>query len=285
MRNRKLVIFMVFLLIWAVAGSMAYGSDVRIGLIYSKDEARQYRAGEDQRKNYRDAIEANGAMVVELFFGEEPQATADKVDEIDGLLIPGGIDIDPKFYKEDRHEKLEDTDEKFDKYEMWILERAVEREIPVLGICRGHQLINVFFGGSMYQDIPSLYESDVKVAHRTKKDGKTALTMHEVKVEKESIFFRLMKKERILVNSFHHQGVKDLAEGFRVTARSDDGFVEAMECASGRAILGVQFHPEKMRREKPEFDAFFKWLVDEAGKARTARKEKEKEGEKVPVLQ
>ena len=280
MRIKRSVLLTAILLIFAILSGTALAATVGIGLIYSKDQGEKFKKGDDPRKNYRMAIEANGARVVEFIQGEKPEDTARKADEIDGLVIPGGIDIDPKFYDEDRYEKLEDTDDSFDKFEMWILERADKRGIPVLGICRGHQLINVFFGGSMYQDVPTQFECKTKVAHRTKKDGKTVLTMHEVNVEKDSIFNRIMKKGRINVNSYHHQAVKNLAEDFKITARSDDGSVEAIESTKGKPILGVQFHPEMLRKKHPEFNAFFQWLIDEA---KAFRQKSGKKTEKVLV--
>ena len=145
------------------------------------------------------------------------------VKECDGLFVPGGADIDPELYGE----KISGTEEfhRFiDEVDYAYIDAFYKAEKPILGICRGQQIINVFFGGSLYQDIAN---------HRN--------TWHDVDIEKDSFIYDIYHCERLKVNSWHHQAVKKLAPGFRVAARSNDGTIEALQYKN---IYTTQWHPE-----------------------------------------
>lgn len=190
------------------------------------------------------------------------QGMADaQVEEVlkrmDGLLLPGGIDVEPARYHEAPHPKLEKTDAGLDALEWRVLEFARDNCLPVLGICRGHQVINVFYGGSLYQDIPAQHQSETNVKHRGGKG------MHEISIAKDSLLHTLLDTERYEVNTYHHQAVKALAPGFRKIAWTDDGIIEAIESTGEVFILGVQFHPEKLLETKPELKALFARFVQE----------------------
>jgi len=189
---------------------------------------------------------------------------------LDGVLLPGGIDVDPRFYDEERHERLEKTDAELDALEFKVLVYADAHSLPVLGVCRGHQVLNVHAGGSLIQDIPTEHAGAVKVVHRYPK-LRTEKREHAIAVTKGSVLHQLLGAERIVVNTYHHQAVKRLAPGLTTSARTDDGVVEAIERPGDRFVLGVQFHPERMRVDDGRFDALFQRLVEEARDAHARR--------------
>ncbi|HAH05362.1 MAG TPA: hypothetical protein DCM05_02375 [Elusimicrobia bacterium] len=227
------------------AAALAEAAPPRIGLLYTEEQAL---AAEDKLPYYSKALKAHGAEIVPLFQALASSETEARLDSLDGLLVPGGDDVSPDLYGEEPHPKLETVDKGFDLYEFAAVKRSLERKLPILGICKGHQLLNVYAGGSLYQDLPSQVG---KIVHRVREDGKSKPCYHEVDLKKGSLLRALLGKDRIRVNSYHHQAVKRPAEGFTVAAAADDGVVEAMEKGS---ILAVQFHPEK---EREAFDRIF----------------------------
>lgn len=272
-RKKLLSLILVALLLLGFTAQANAADDVKIGLIYTKDQGDKFKKGDDPLLTYRRAITDNGGKVVEFIQGEDPKETAEKVKKINGLVIPGGADVDPKYYKEERYKHLEKTDADLDKFEFWILEQADKQDLPVLGICRGHQLINVFYGGALYQDIPTQYKGEIKIKHRGMKDGKTHQVNHGVTLFKGSNLKKILgDKFNVQVNSFHHQAVKDVAKGFNINTMSEDGVIEGIERKEGSPIIGVQFHPERLRKKNPLFNNLFKWLIREARK--TVKKEK-----------
>jgi len=261
----------VFLLL----GLAAFADGPCIGLIYAESKfVKLDKSGKDDQRLYRDAVEENGGVVVVIAQTYDAQRVASALARIDGLLLPGGIDVDPKYYHEDRHAKLEKTDAALDALEFKALDYAKEHALPVLGVCRGHQLINVYYGGSLIQDIPSEHEAGVRVTHRAV-PGSKEKAAHPVAIVKGSMLHELFGVERLVVNSYHHQAVKELAPGFVVTARTDDGIVEAIEYTGAQFILGVQFHPEKIRPRDSRFNAPFKRFIEEARKAQAKRERPE----------
>lgn len=205
---------------------------------------------------------AGGAPVVLPPVGEERTAKV-VVSSLDGLLLSGGSDLDPRFYGEEPALELGPTIPERDVFEMALVGLALRRGIPVFGICRGMQVLNVALGGTLYQDLPSQWDGDV-LKHRqaTPKWQPT----HEVEVSGGSYVSEIMGCEVVKVNSYHHQGIKDLADGLVVTGRSSDGVVEAVEAAdlSERWLLGVQWHAEAMRGAGPQQEALFEAHVSAA---------------------
>ncbi len=156
---------------------------------------------------------------------------------VDVLLLCGGEDVDPSRYKTKPSPRLETVNLRRDAWEWLLLDEAVKRRLPVIGICRGCQLINVYFGGTLWQDLPSERPSDI--AHR----GKGA--RHDIQIVAGSRLTRCLGIGRANVNTIHHQAVRDLAPGFRAVAVAPDGVVEAIE-SDALPVVGVQFHPEKL---------------------------------------
>ncbi|WP_429971763.1 gamma-glutamyl-gamma-aminobutyrate hydrolase family protein [Fructilactobacillus sp. Tb1] len=173
------------------------------------------------------------------------------VDEIDGVIIPGGNDITPALFGEKPHAKLGKTYLPHDEFEIQIINDAIADKIPVLGICRGHQIINVALGGSLYQDLASQQPN----VHEHNQPEPAGVSVRQVTVDKDSVLAKSVGTHPI-VNSKHHQAVKDIANGMKVTAYSDDGVVEAMENADA-SIMGVQWHPEFLWENDPIEEQIF----------------------------
>jgi microsomal dipeptidase-like Zn-dependent dipeptidase/gamma-glutamyl-gamma-aminobutyrate hydrolase PuuD len=166
------------------------------------------------------------------------------VENLDGLIMTGGKDVNPLWYKEDPIQQLGEIDPLRDDYELKLIKLATDRNIPLLGICRGEQLINVAFGGTLYQDIPSQRADKPLVKHVQKTSGE--YISHTVSVTPESQLASIIGAGKHGVNTFHHQAVKQIAPGFHTVAYSSDSIVEAIEAWPERPILGVQWHPEAL---------------------------------------
>ena len=196
-------------------------------------------------------------------------SVADALAGIGGLLLTGGGDVDPARYGATPHEKLEEVDPARDEFEIALIAAARSRDLPIFAICRGVQVLNVAGGGTLVQDIPSevtgaLNHSLVVPPHPPYE------LAHEVWVEKDSLLAKLMG-ERLVgsdtcdVNSRHHQAVKTVASGYRVSATAPDGVIEAIEDPAARFCLGVQWHPENFWRTG-EFRALYEGFLEAASK-------------------
>ena len=218
------------------------------------DSAAKYKF-----ENYKNAIEQHGGVVRFLVRGE--QSIEEFVAGIDGLLLPGGGDLDPKNFNQEWHPTLKYVNEDRDELELSIFKQAIEKDTPTIGICFGIQIMNVAMGGDIYQDIESEYPQQA-LTH-PKVGGEDSL--HEIEIEPGSLLSKLVGKSKDFVNSAHHQAVDEIGEGFVVTARSKDGIVEAIENPSKRFVIGVQYHPERMletskfrEHRRKLFEAFIK---------------------------
>lgn len=166
------------------------------------------------------------------------EAMADAVlASVDGLVMTGGEDVAPAYYGEEILNSTVSINAPRDTSDMLLIGAAKKRKLPVLGICRGEQIVNVFYGGSLFQDLPS--QVGTEVTHRQSEPS--SVGTHWVYLEKGTQLHSLLKVDSIKVNTFHHQAVKQVADGFKVSARAADGVVEGYE---GKGILCVQFHPE-----------------------------------------
>ncbi len=213
---------------------------------------------------YAEAIIAAGGIPLFIpIMSEELTMEMLESDVLDGVIFSGGEDVAPRYYGEDPILQIAGTDTKRDEMEFKLLEEACRRNIPVLGICRGHQLINVAFDGTLYQDIDTQVQS--AMGHHPKTINRDEL-FHSVSIKKDSLIHDIFETEKIYVNSFHHQGVKKLGKGLKATAFSCEGVVEAFEAIDmkDRFILGIQWHPENLINRYPEFLGIFKAFVDRA---------------------
>lgn len=207
------------------------------------------------QSKYTAALHRAGAKAVWIKPDDLDEAIA-KMLQCDGLLLSGGEDIDPKYYGQIRSEKCGKVVAERDHAEMKMLQAFLPTGKPILGICRGEQLLNVYFGGTLHQDIVSL--SSDKHDDYPHKD----LGNHAVTVAPDSKLAQIMREKRFPVNSLHHQAVDKPGEGLAVSAVSDDGIVEAVEHTAHRFCIGLQWHPEHMvgfsKRQRRVFDAFVK---------------------------
>ena len=185
---------------------------------------------------YPAAVYGAGAVPYLLPYTTNAEMVAASLDCVDMLLLAGGEDVEPARYGENSHPKLGRTNPRRDAWELSLVAEARRRRMPILGICRGCQLLNVAFGGTLWQDLGAQKEG-------TFIHGKDPIG-HEINVEKGS-YLASLAGEACSVNSYHHQAVKELAKGFKVVAMSTDGVVEAFE-GQDYPAMGVQFHPEKM---------------------------------------
>jgi len=175
-------------------------------------------------------------------------AAAAVLDSVSGLVLTGGEDVDPARYGEERHEKVRSVNAARDATEAALVEEAKARGMPVLAICRGIQILNVALGGTLVQDIASQCGTDISHDEDSPRDSRS----HELDVEPGSLIAKAVGTEHLRVNSFHHQSVKRLADGMRVTARAPDGVIEGLESTDeGWWVMAVQWHPEEMT-ESPE---------------------------------
>ena len=192
-------------------------------------------------RSYARAVQAAGALALMLPPDPRVDETADELlDHIDGLLLAGGSDIDPASYGADQHPETKGTWPERDRFELGVVHRALEREIPVLGICRGMQMLNVAAGGTIAQHLPDdLGHSDHRHTPGTYGD-------HSVRLEPGSLAERAAGAEQLAVKSHHHQGAEELGEGVVATGWSEaDQVIEAIELPACRFALGVLWHPEE----------------------------------------
>ena len=190
------------------------------------------------------------------------------LEHIDGLLLSGGADFNPLYAGEEPDKRLSGINSERDLPELLITQLAYNRQIPILGICRGIQTLALALGGKVMQDI----SETAQIKHS--QDADRSEPTHSVSVEEDSILYHIYKSylspltshlsPLLFVNSFHHQAVGDTGQQFRVTARSSDGIIEAMESTEHKRIMGVQWHPECMDEGLP----IFQWLVQEAAQYR-----------------
>ena len=188
------------------------------------------------------------------------QLAQDYVQLIDGLMLPGGPDVDPTFYGEEPHPKIGMTLYQKDRFEIALIKAALAADKPIFGICRGIQIMNVAMGGTLYQDLESQYP-ELKIQHPQATLGQFAT--HHVELTAGSKLAKLYGQSTIKVNSRHHQAVKAVGKGLKVTAVAPDGVIEGMESTDTDLFLGVQWHPENMwQQEDPQQLVVFQDFLD-----------------------
>jgi Predicted glutamine amidotransferases len=207
---------------------------------------------------YIKAVMMAGAIPLIIPINQDCETIRAQLSVIDGLILTGGVDIHPKYYNQEILKECGEFDALRDEFEMLLLEVAVKQaRIPIFGICRGLQILNVYFGGSLYQDIN--YNDFVKIKHT--QIGSRGYGSHFIDIYKDTFLESIYGKQGF-VNSYHHQSVNQLASNFKVVAKSKDGIIEAIEHGT-KPIYAVQFHPEIMV-ENDEFSLdIFKYFINE----------------------
>lgn len=204
------------------------------------------------REDYLRSVEQAGGLPVVLAPGQASDA-GELLDGIDGLLLSGGPDVDPVLFGEEPHEKLGRVTRDRDDFELALTRAALERDVPLLAICRGQQVLNVAAGGTLVQDIPSQLPGAINHDPDVPRDA----LAHAVRLAEGTRLHALLGAPRVEVNSFHHQSVRDVAPTLVATAWSEpDEVVEGLESRQHRFVLGVQWHPEGFWRER-RFHALF----------------------------
>jgi len=166
--------------------------------------------------------------------------------EFQGLILSGGGDVDIRYFNGEPNAAIGDPSPERDALELALVKLALEVDLPVFGICRGIQVLNVALGGTLYTDIPSQYKTSI--IHSTSASLGRQYLAHEVEIDSGSKLSHIHGSTRIQVNSFHHQAIKELAKGLTITARATDGLIEAVELLDAqKPVLGVQWHPENLQ--------------------------------------
>ena len=251
-----------------------YRRPVLIGVTTSElrcaSEMRHQRHGEPARAemalgmSYLRAVERAGGLPVVL-----PPLELDRIsallDRLGGLLLSGGPDLDPTAYGQTAHRELGPTEPKLDVFEVQLARAADTRGLPILGICRGAQALNIARGGTLHQHLPEI--TDGSVVHRQHQPGSKAT--HEVSIAHDSGLATVVGCRQLAVNSFHHQAIDQLGRGLHAVAWAEDGVIEGIEGRGKSLLLGVQWHAETLLQDAAQF-ALFRRLV-------TASEEREQE--------
>ncbi len=192
--------------------------------------------------DYSKAVIAGGGVPVILPVTSDIEVIKEQLKLLDGLILAGGVDINPQLYGQDFKDGMGVISPERDEGELLVLKEFFKTEKPILGICRGHQLLNVFLGGTLFQDLK--YTGKEVLKHR--QDFYPELSVHKVKIVDNDNFLAKLYGKEVLTNSFHHQSVDKLGEGLTTIATTDDGIVEAFQMKSRKFLYGVQWHPEMM---------------------------------------
>lgn len=205
------------------------------------------------REEYAHSVEQAGAVPVLLAPVDAAHAPA-LLQRLDGLLLSGGGDLDPALYGRAAHARLGRVDPSRDLFELALAREALARDLPLLAICRGQQVLNVATGGTLLQDIPS----ELGGAGGHDAPGPRWQRSHDVVLEPHSRLRTILGRDTVAVNSFHHQAIERLGDGLQVAGRCPaDGVIEAVEAASRRFVLAVQWHPESFCGRPDSFQPLF----------------------------
>lgn len=220
-------------------------------------------------QTYVDAVFRAGGIPYLIAPVNDPDYIAQVADQIDALVIPGGDDIDPRFFNKDLYEcerYVPVTRERFE-FDRNLVQEVLLRRLPMLAVCYGAQLVNLMLGGDIIQDIPELVpEADRHHSEPGPKDH-----THELLIEEGSRVHRIFKGDKGRINSVHHQAIKSVGEGLKVTARAPDGIIEAIEAQDPKHyLLGLQWHPERCSFKEGGDDVFTD-LVREASRSKSQR--------------
>ena len=191
-----------------------------------------------------------------VIFGPHENSETIDVSKFDAIVISGGGDINQNIYGEEKLEKTIRISDQRDSTELTMLKSAEKHNVKTLAICRGHQLLNVYKGGTLYQDLED--SGFTKIKHDRPFDDARS-HVHDVNVESNSKLYKIIQENEIQVNSIHHQAINKLGQDLEITAKSPDGVIEGIEVTNGWDAVGVQWHPENMLEDKISIK-LFEWL-------------------------
>lgn len=220
---------------------------IKIGLLGSHDEEGRMCI----MPAYLNALWAQGAVGILLPYRTDKEFIAETVDYFDGFMLCGGDDIDPTLYGEKNDGLSKNICSARDEFELALFSAAYDRDKPILGICRGEQIINVARGGSLYQHIEN-HSQSVPKSERLQK----------TRIESNSLLHKIIGEDEIFTNSFHHQNINRLGEGLVCNAKSEDGYIEAIHAPDRKFCLAVQWHPEISAESDEDSRKIFKAFVD-----------------------
>lgn len=208
-------------------------------------------------EDYSRSVQAAGGVPVVLPITADYEVAKVQVAMVDALLLSGGQDVNPQEFGQEPMTLVGENSVERDIYEKLLLKAALELDKPVMGICRGMQIMNVYFGGTLFQD------NSLKEGAFIKHDQRVnpAQATHKANIAEDSVLFKATGKTVFNINSFHHQSVDQVADGFKATAVAEDGIIEAMEAIDGKRMFAVQWHPEMLSRENREAQEIFRYFI------------------------
>jgi putative glutamine amidotransferase len=216
---------------------------------------------------FAETVREAGGMPIVIPMTDPKEAEA-YVDLCDGIVFTGGEDISALTYGDQPHPEVKQVNKQRDDFEIELVKIAHKKGRAILGMCRGYHLINVSFGGSIIQDVKSDFEESIN--HFQLSSTRTEPT-HMVSIGEDSLLYEIIGDKDVAVNSFHHQAIGEVGKGLRVTAKAEDGVIEALELKdrNGSFLLGTQWHPEELRHENEKMMNIIKTFVEAAGKKKT----------------
>jgi putative glutamine amidotransferase len=206
---------------------------------------------------YVEAIEDAGGISILIPYVQALQELDNILERLDGVLLPGGTDIQPSYYCEKPHAELMPANPQLDELEFALTRYALRKNLPILGICRGTQVLNVTLGGTLYQDV-----QQVGSEQHLYLDQPRSTLVHDLCLDPQSRMARLVKATRFKVNSLHHQAIKKPGKGVRIVGWAEDNTPEAIEVEGYRFAMGLQCHPEEIYEQVPACARFFEAFVN-----------------------
>lgn len=213
-------------------------------------------------RTYIHAVENAGGVPVLIPMLNELHLLETLLVRLDGFLFSGGVDIDACQYNEEAHPQLGEVDQRLDELELFLVRWGLQAGVPILGVCRGMQLLNVALGGSLYQDLDAQYPDGM--VHCRRELPRNTL-IHSVHVTEGSQMERVLGTNEIWINSLHHQAIKVQGRGVRISGRAEDGVAELLEVVDYPFVLGIQGHPEELYSSEPLCAKLFSAFVEACG--------------------
>lgn len=208
-------------------------------------------------EDYINSVIKNGGIPYIIPMNREQEVIKEQIERVDGLILSGGHDVAPRYYNEEPYKDLGEILPERDEFDFKLVEFAKKRNLPILGICRGCQILNIYYGGSLFQDLNLKNGADIK--HNQVKFP--SMASHSVDLVDGTKLKKIFKEESLMVNSFHHQIIDKVSPSFQISAYSKDGVVEAIENPAYEYMIGVQWHPEMLHKVEEKMNLLFSELI------------------------